>query len=199
MIYINKKKFLFSGSWMEKVDDLTDLMANIVESNSSEIALKLFNVLHPYDKPLPNIDEDEDVIKISTEKLMNAGAIPNISVLDKLSSKVKAIVIGHAHLDHVGAVPYLAPCNPKARVAVGLSDGSMVRTALAAFHKASVWCRLSSKAYAAVFETVRVELQIPREAGSGAGSKRSTPVEKGSTPCHLEIRQEQGRFGVLCR
>lgn len=58
-----KKKFLFSGSWMEKVDDLTDLMANIVESNSSEIALKLFNVLHPYDKPLPNIDEEEDVLK----------------------------------------------------------------------------------------------------------------------------------------
>ena len=58
-----KKKSLFSGSWMENVDDLTDLMANIVESNSSETALKLFNVLHPYDKPLPNIDEDEDIIK----------------------------------------------------------------------------------------------------------------------------------------
>lgn len=57
------KKFLFSGSWMEKVDDLTDLMSNIIETNSSETALKIFNILHPYDKPLPDIDEDEDVIK----------------------------------------------------------------------------------------------------------------------------------------
>ena len=50
------------------------------------------------------LTEDEDLIKISPEKLMHAGAVPNISVLDK----VKAIIISHAHLDHLGAVPYLA-------------------------------------------------------------------------------------------
>jgi len=36
------------------------------------------------------------------------GAIPNVSVLDKIKNQVKAIVISHGHLDHVGAVPYLA-------------------------------------------------------------------------------------------
>jgi ribonuclease J len=35
-------------------------------------------------------------------------AVPNVSVLDKVRNNVKAIVIGHAHLDHVGAVPHIA-------------------------------------------------------------------------------------------
>lgn len=58
-----KKSFIFSGSWMEKVDDISDLMAAIYETNSSETALKLFNILHPYDKPLPVIEEDDDVMR----------------------------------------------------------------------------------------------------------------------------------------
>ena len=54
------------------------------------------------------LTEDADIIKISPEKLMDAGAVPDISVLDKIKNKVKAIVISHAHLDHMGAVPYIA-------------------------------------------------------------------------------------------
>ena len=54
------------------------------------------------------LTEDEDIVKISPDKLMQVGAVPNISVLDKIKDNVKAIVIGHAHLDHLGAVPYLA-------------------------------------------------------------------------------------------
>ena len=54
------------------------------------------------------LTEDEDIIKISADKLMDVGAVPNISVLDKVKDNVKAIVIGHAHLDHLGAVPYIA-------------------------------------------------------------------------------------------
>ena len=44
--------------------------------------------------------------------------IPDDLVLDKLgwTDKVRAIVIGHAHLDHVGAVPYLAHRYPKAEI-----------------------------------------------------------------------------------
>ncbi|MBU2615519.1 MAG: RNase J family beta-CASP ribonuclease [Nanoarchaeota archaeon] len=42
-------------------------------------------------------------------KLREFGAVPDDRVLDKLGwrEKVRAIFIGHAHLDHVGAVPYL--------------------------------------------------------------------------------------------
>lgn len=54
------------------------------------------------------LTEDEDIVKISPDKLVEVGAIPNISFLDKIKKNVKAIVISHAHLDHVGAVPYIA-------------------------------------------------------------------------------------------
>jgi ribonuclease J len=54
------------------------------------------------------LTEDEDIIKISAERLMRAGAVPNISVLDRIKKELKAIIISHAHLDHVGAVPYIA-------------------------------------------------------------------------------------------
>lgn len=54
------------------------------------------------------LTEDEDLVKIDAKKLIEAGAVPDISVLDNVNNKVKAIVISHAHLDHVGAVPYIA-------------------------------------------------------------------------------------------
>ncbi|MAG08363.1 ribonuclease J [Candidatus Woesearchaeota archaeon] len=52
--------------------------------------------------------EDEDIINVNTYELMKVGAVPNISVIDKLKDKVKAIIVTHAHLDHCGAIPYLA-------------------------------------------------------------------------------------------
>jgi len=54
------------------------------------------------------LTEDEDILNISPDKLMKVGAIPDISVLNKIMGNVKAVIISHAHLDHLGAVPYLA-------------------------------------------------------------------------------------------
>jgi len=46
----------------------------------------------------------------SEKKLRDFGAIPDDTILDKIGwrKKVRAIFIGHAHLDHIGAVPYIA-------------------------------------------------------------------------------------------
>src|SRR3989344_5752484 len=46
----------------------------------------------------------------SEKKLRNIGALPDDLLLDQmgLRDKVRAILLGHAHLDHVGAVPYLS-------------------------------------------------------------------------------------------
>ncbi len=60
---------------------------------------------------LPPIVELENQEKVWDEKkLRNIDAIPNDLVLDKLGlrDKVRAIVVSHAHLDHVGAIPYMA-------------------------------------------------------------------------------------------
>jgi len=52
--------------------------------------------------------EEEDVIKVSAAQLTQAGAIPNIKSIEDWRKKVKAIIPSHAHLDHIGAIPYLS-------------------------------------------------------------------------------------------
>jgi len=60
---------------------------------------------------LPPIVELEEREKFYNEKrLRSIDALPDDLLLDKLnlSSKVRAFLISHAHLDHLGALPYIA-------------------------------------------------------------------------------------------
>jgi ribonuclease J len=60
---------------------------------------------------LPPIVELEEREKVLTEKTLRAiHAVPNDYLLDEkgLTPKVRAIIPSHAHLDHLGAIPYLA-------------------------------------------------------------------------------------------
>ncbi len=52
----------------------------------------------------------EQDVRESEKKMRSIGAIPDDTILDKLNlrNKVRAIFVSHAHLDHVGAIPYLA-------------------------------------------------------------------------------------------
>ena len=52
--------------------------------------------------------KDEDIIDINPNELMKAGAVPDVSSINDWKSKVKMILPTHAHLDHLGAIPYLA-------------------------------------------------------------------------------------------
>lgn len=45
---------------------------------------------------------------LSPQQLIQEDAIPNDTTISHLRKKVKAIVISHAHLDHIGAIPWLA-------------------------------------------------------------------------------------------
>ncbi len=64
------------------------------------------------------VQEKEAQQELSEKKLRDIGGIPNDLVLDKLGwrDKVRAIIIGHAHLDHVGGVPYIAKRYPNAKI-----------------------------------------------------------------------------------
>ncbi|MBN2454225.1 MBL fold metallo-hydrolase [Candidatus Woesearchaeota archaeon] len=55
-----------------------------------------------------NYTEDEDFVKVKADELIEENAAPNISFIDDWKELVKGIIISHVHLDHVGAVPYLA-------------------------------------------------------------------------------------------
>lgn len=60
-----------------------------------------------YMPPIVELEEDKRE-RINREILNNIGALPEINYIKNLANKVRAIIISHAHLDHVGAVPYLA-------------------------------------------------------------------------------------------
>jgi ribonuclease J len=53
-------------------------------------------------------EEMGEFVKINEAMLKKAEAVPQDSAIKDWRSQVVAIVVGHAHLDHVGAVPYLA-------------------------------------------------------------------------------------------
>jgi hypothetical protein len=50
---------MFTGSWMEYVRSLDDLMLQINGCRSNEAVMKVFNILFPYDKILPRGNGDE--------------------------------------------------------------------------------------------------------------------------------------------
>ena len=54
-----KKPYLFTGSWMEYVRNMDDLMLQINGVRPNEAVMKIFNILFPYEKPLPRGQGDE--------------------------------------------------------------------------------------------------------------------------------------------
>ena len=68
--------------------------------------------------PLIELQEQENQQQYSEKMLRGVKAIPDDLILDKLGwrKKVKAIVLSHAHLDHIGGVPYLAQRYPQAEI-----------------------------------------------------------------------------------
>jgi ribonuclease J len=55
-----------------------------------------------------NYTQDEDILDISALRLTEVGAIPDLASIKDLRNKVKAVIPTHAHLDHIGAIPFLA-------------------------------------------------------------------------------------------
>ena len=73
-----------------------------LEIGNEAIILDMGIYLDRYVPLQDNIDE------LSPQQLMQEDAIPNDTKISHLRKKVKAIVLSHAHLDHIGAIPWLA-------------------------------------------------------------------------------------------
>ena len=52
--------------------------------------------------------EEGDPHDLTTKDLIKIGAIPDDNILQDYRDNVKAIILGHCHLDHIGATQYLA-------------------------------------------------------------------------------------------
>src|SRR3989338_4721442 len=52
--------------------------------------------------------EGEDWHTLSSAQMISLGSIPDDRVIEDWQKKVKAIILGHCHLDHIAGVPYLA-------------------------------------------------------------------------------------------
>lgn len=59
-------------------------------------------------------DDDDVNYRLSKRLLTKEDAVPDLSVID--TKRVKAVLISHAHLDHVGAIPWLGSSFPKASI-----------------------------------------------------------------------------------
>ncbi len=84
---------------------------NEVGKNMTAVELKDDVILFDCGLFLPPIVELEEAEKVYTEKkLRSIKAVPNDLLLDRLGlrHKVRAIIPSHAHLDHIGAIPFLA-------------------------------------------------------------------------------------------
>jgi len=84
---------------------------NEVGKNMSAVELKDDVILFDCGLFLPPIVELEETERVYSEKkLRSIGAVPQDNILDNLGlrKKVRAIVPSHAHLDHIGAIPFLA-------------------------------------------------------------------------------------------
>ena len=60
--------------------------------------------------------EDEDISSMTYEELLQVNAVPNYNFIEDWKAKVIAIIPGHGHLDHLGAVPFAAQLFPKAPI-----------------------------------------------------------------------------------
>lgn len=60
--------------------------------------------------------ENEEIEHIDPSRLIKGGAVPNIDCLGSLKNNVLAIIPTHAHLDHIGAIPFIAQKFKKAEI-----------------------------------------------------------------------------------
>ena len=87
---------------------------NEVGKNMTAVSLGDDTIIFDMGLYLPAVielqEEETQPQTYSEGKLRSIGAVPDDLVIDKfgLRNKVRAILLGHAHLDHIGAVPYIA-------------------------------------------------------------------------------------------
>jgi hypothetical protein len=53
---------MYTGSWMEGVDTVNKLVEILADSTGTDGAMRVFNILCPYKKPLPEFTGEEEAM-----------------------------------------------------------------------------------------------------------------------------------------
>jgi hypothetical protein len=56
------KPYIFTGSWMEGVNSVSELFEIVKDTNPCESLIKCFNILCPYEKTIPKYEENTVVV-----------------------------------------------------------------------------------------------------------------------------------------
>ena len=57
-----KKPYLYTGTWLEGVESVEELLARFASVPTQEVAMRVFNVLHPYQRPLPEPKREQEAL-----------------------------------------------------------------------------------------------------------------------------------------
>lgn len=57
-----KRPYVYTGSWMEGINNMEELYAAIKDVPAGEACVRAFNILCPFDRQLPTGSGNEDVI-----------------------------------------------------------------------------------------------------------------------------------------
>ena len=96
-------------------------IGGVSESGKNSTAIKIDDEVIILDMGLQmenyiRYTEDEDINALTYKELLEVNAVPNYKFIEDWKSKVIAIVPGHGHLDHIGAIPFAAGLFPKATI-----------------------------------------------------------------------------------
>jgi len=70
-----KRPYIFTGSWMEGVRSVEDFHDKLIGINPLEAAIRVFNMLFPYDKPYPEPKGDEPILSSFFGDVWNFDAV----------------------------------------------------------------------------------------------------------------------------
>ena len=56
-----KRLYLYTGTWFEKIETLEELYNDVKDLHGSEVLIRCFNILCPYDKPLPKLSSNSEL------------------------------------------------------------------------------------------------------------------------------------------
>lgn len=95
----------------------------IVQYNDEFVILDMGLDLEQYIR----FTQDEPFNKVNTKDLIRVGALPNIEPFNAFKGKVLAIVPSHAHLDHIGAIPFIARKFKNAKILCTRFTGAVLK------------------------------------------------------------------------